>query len=280
MSLGVLQLGTEVRDRKLLSQSPCQVYCTKFVETSQDTGTSDTTEDIGTSSLHQGHETFTLDNLNSTVHWTLVFDGGTGRHHHSPTHGVNGVGHQTGKDGNTPSQQERPKDRCICSQKNWLQGIVETEIHATIDKDTDAGDGETTVKTLDTVRLQGFGVDIDQAVELTFTSLAFSVVSQSGTSEIKGVDQGEGEGSGQTSGSDFESSFDGILKGKVKGLCGEISQHIGQVTSPEWKDTLAFQGFLDTINDTLVWFSQTALFNHLILILNQEFDSFNGGGGS
>ena len=65
-----------------------------------------------------------------------------------------------------------------------------------------------------------------------------------GTSEIKGVNQGEGEGSGQTSGSDvdteflplgcvfsdFESSFDGILKGKVKGLCGEISQHIGQVT--------------------------------------------------
>ena len=32
---------------------------------------------------------------------------------------------------------------------------------------------------LDTVSLQGFGVDIDQTVELTFTSLAFSVVSQS-----------------------------------------------------------------------------------------------------
>ena len=32
---------------------------------------------------------------------------------------------------------------------------------------------------LDTVGLQGFGVDIDQTVELTFTSLAFSVVSQS-----------------------------------------------------------------------------------------------------
>ena len=65
-----------------------------------------------------------------------------------------------------------------------------------------------------------------------------------GTSEIKGVDQGEGEGSGHTSGKDvgtefhilgcvfldFENSFDGILKGKVEGLCGEISQHIGQVT--------------------------------------------------
>ena len=32
---------------------------------------------------------------------------------------------------------------------------------------------------LDTVSLQGFCVDIDQTVELTFTSLAFSVVSQS-----------------------------------------------------------------------------------------------------
>ena len=81
-------------------------------------------------------------------------------------------------------------------------------------------------------------------------------------------------------GASLENRFNGILEGEVEGLCGEISQHIGQVTSPERKDTFASKRLLDTINNTFVRFLQTALFNHLILVLNQELHSFDGSGGS
>merc|ERR1712223_229043 len=277
-----------------LGQSPFQIYCLEFVESGQDTCTSNTTEDIGTGTLHEGHETFILDDLNTAVNGSLVLNSGTWSHHHTPTDSVNGVGHQTSGNGHTPTQQEGQQDRCVISQKDRLQGIVKTEIHATIDKDTNAGNGETTVQALDTVGFEGLGVDIDETVELTFATLAFSIVSQPGTSVIKGIHESEGKRTGESSGWNvgseldilrctfvyLENGFDGILEGKVEGLCGEISQHIGQVTSPEWDNTLASQGFLDTVNDSLVWFGQTALSDHLILILNQEFDSLNGGGSS
>ena len=51
----------------LLAGSPRDVHGLELVETSEHTGTSDTTEDVGTSTLHQGHETFGLDDLNTAV---------------------------------------------------------------------------------------------------------------------------------------------------------------------------------------------------------------------
>ena len=45
-----------------------------FVGAREDTSTGNTTEDVGTSTLHQGHETFGLDNLDTAVHGGLVVD--------------------------------------------------------------------------------------------------------------------------------------------------------------------------------------------------------------
>ncbi len=92
--------------------------------------------------------------------------------------GVNGVGHETGSNGDTPAEQEAQDDGRVLSQEDGLQGVVETEVHATVDEDTDARDGEATVQTLDTVGLEGLRVDIDQSIELALAALGLGIVSQ------------------------------------------------------------------------------------------------------
>ena len=67
------------------------------------------------------------------------------------------------------------------------------------------------------------------------------------------------------------------LEGKVQGLGWEVSDDVGQVTSPEWGDTFFSQSTLGTIQNTIVWLVKTALLDHLILILDQKFDTLDWG---
>ena len=161
-----------------IGQSPFDVNFLEFVESSQDTSTGNTSQDIGAGTLHHGHEALVLEDLHAAIDGAVILDGGTRGHHHTSTNGVNGVGHEAGSNGDTPTQQEGKQDRSVFSQKHGLQGIVETEVHATVDEDTDARDDEATVQALDAVGLDGLGVDVDQAVELTLATLAFGIVSQ------------------------------------------------------------------------------------------------------
>ena len=52
------------------------------------------------------------------------------------------------------------------------------------------------------------------------------------------------------------------------------------ITSPEWNYTFGSECPLNAIDDSGVGFVETSLFDHLILILNQQFDSFDGSSGS
>jgi len=53
--------------RYLSCSSPFNVHRLELVESSEHTGTSNTSEDVGSSTLHQGHETFILANLHEAV---------------------------------------------------------------------------------------------------------------------------------------------------------------------------------------------------------------------
>ena len=87
-------------------------------------------------------------------------------------------------------------------------------------------------------------------------------------------------------------------EGKVQGLCGEVPDDVGGVTSPEGDETLVTVGTRKAVRDALVRLSETALLNlqrghgqdtrtaipaeltdHLILVLDQELDTLDGGGG-
>merc|ERR1712122_420195 len=150
----------------LCSHSVGDVDLLELVETSQDTSAGHTTEDVGSSTLHHGHEAFVLEDLD------------------------------TGADGHTPTQKEGQEQGLVVSQEDGLEGVVHAEVHATVDEDADARDGETTVQALDTVGLEGLPVDVNEAVVLALSTLALSVVSQPGTGVVKGVDEQKGERTG------------------------------------------------------------------------------------
>ena len=82
-----------------LANPPLDIESLELVESSQHTSTSNTPEDVSSSTFHQRHESLRLDDLDSTVHGSLVLDGLTRGHHHTPTDGVNGVGDQPRSDG-------------------------------------------------------------------------------------------------------------------------------------------------------------------------------------
>jgi len=284
-------------ERYLLTQTPLDVDTLEGIETGQDTGTGDTTEDVSSGSLHHGHEAFVLEDLNGAIHGVLVFDGGTRGHHHSSTNGVNGVGHKTGGNGDTPAEQEGQENVGVLTQQDGLQGVVETEVHATVDEDTDARNDEATVQTLDTVRFQGLGVDIDEAVELTVSATLLGrlgVVSQTSTSVIERVDEQEGHGTGAASRNDVhaelanvagilgggEGLLDGILEGEVQSLGREVTEDVGEVTAPESEDAFAGHGTAGTIDDAIVGFVEDTLLDHLALILDEELNTLDGSSGS
>jgi len=238
-------VGVFRREKNLLAHSPGNVNSLELVETSEYTGTSNTTQNVSSSSLHHGHESLVLEDLSSAIQRVLVLDTATGSHHHSSSDGINGVGHKTRGNGDGPAEEEGCTNSGSITKQNWLQRVVQTEVHTSINEDTDSRDDETSVQTLDTVRLESLCVHINKTIELSLSTLAFSIISQSGTSVVKRVYKEERHGTSKSTASDVgaelhvlwgilggsEHSLHCVLEGKVKSLGGEISEHISQVSS-------------------------------------------------
>merc|ERR1719318_785060 len=163
-----------------------------------------------------------------------------------------------------------------------------------VDEDTNGRDGEASVQSLDTVRLEGLHIDINETVELAFTSLTLGIIGRPGSGVIKRVHKEQRHGTGESTASnvggelsglagslwDGEQGLDSILEGKVKSLCGEVSEDISQVSSPEGVDSLSLQDSAGAVNDTLVWLVESSLLDHLILVLDKELHSLNGSSES
>merc|ERR1719351_630892 len=95
------------------------------------------TENIGTSTLHHAHEALVLHDLHSAVNRALVRHATTRGHHHPPPDCINGVRHQAGSDSDSPSEEEGSSNRgVLSSNEQGLQGIEHTEVHSTVDEDT------------------------------------------------------------------------------------------------------------------------------------------------
>merc|ERR1719331_3760529 len=145
---------------------------------------------------------------------------------------------------------------------------------------------------LDTIGLQCLDVDIDQSIELALTTLTLGIVSQPGPGKVKGVHEQKRHGSSGTTGGNVggelggvggilgggEQGLDGVLEGKVKSLGGEVTQHVGEVSSPERNDAFGGQHSLGAVEDTVVRLVQTTLLDHLILVLDENLDPLDGGG--
>ena len=109
-------------------------------------------------------------------------------HHHTPPNSVDGVWHEASSDSNDPAKNEGKENWSVVSQNDGLDGVVEAEVHASVDEDTHAGDDEATVQTLDTVGLDGLDVHVNHAIVLPGASLGLGVVSQPVNNKVKSVE--------------------------------------------------------------------------------------------
>lgn len=159
----------------------------------QDTGTGNTTEDVGTSTLEQGLDTLLGDNLLESVEGRVVLDGLTRGHHHAPTDSVERVRGDTGTSGDGPTKSERGEEVALKStnENDRLDRIVHAEVQTTVDDNSGDGGTEATVQTSDTIGGEGLAVDVNQTVELGLTTGLgrLAVVGQTSTGVVERVDK-------------------------------------------------------------------------------------------
>merc|ERR1719300_2360254 len=199
-----------------------------------------------------------------------------------------------GSDSHSPSKDERKSNSSILSRDEWLECVIEAEVHATVDEDTNGRDAKTSVKSLDTIGLESLDIDINKTIELSFTSFALGIISKPGSGVVQRVDKQQGKSSCKSStgnvGSKLQSlrsilggleqALDLILEGKVQSLSWEVSQHIGKITSPERVNSLSLQDPHCTVDNTSVWLVKTSLLDHLILVLDEKLNSLDGSSSS
>merc|ERR1719385_45962 len=148
--------------------SPGNVHGLEFVESSEHTGSCDTSEDVSTSTLHHGHEAFILHDLHGTVNGALVLSTTTRGHHHTSSDGVNGVGHEASSDSHKPTKEERETNASTISNEEGFEGV---------------------------------DIDINETIELALATFALGIVSQPGSGVVKRVDKEKRQGSGESTAS-------------------------------------------------------------------------------
>ena len=242
-----------------LAQTPQDVELLELVKPCKHTGPRNSTENIGTGPLHEGHGPLVSHDLDGTVPGALVLDSLAGGHHHASSDRVNGVRDETSTDCDDVAEDKRDCNTSVLPQEDRLEGVVEAEVAASVDNDTDARDDETSIQSNKAVCLEGLGVDIDEAIELPLPGpLAgcLGVISKPGSSIVEGVDEAEREGTSSSSRGNvlregqgiavllaaLENSLNLVLEGEVESLCGEVPEAVGQVASPEWEDTWEGEG--------------------------------------
>ena len=72
----------------------------------------------------------------------------------------------------------------------------------------------------------------------------------------------------------------GVTEGEVQSLSREVTDDVGGVTSPEGDDTLGSGGTAEAVRNTRVLAVKTTSLKHLILVLDEELNTLDGGGSS
>ena len=68
-------------------------------------------------------------------------------------------------------------------------------------------------------------------------------------------------------------------EGKVQGLGREVTDNVGSVATPERDQAVIRIGATEAVHNTLVRARETTLLDHLILVLDEELDTLDGGSG-
>ena len=217
--------------------------------------TSSASKDVGKGSLEESLGTLVGEDSLEAVGGTSVhLLGSSGVHHESSSDGIKRVGDDAGTDSDDLSEAPHSEDVSLLGiwEHHGLTGIEHTEVGGAIKDNTNDGDTETSVETLGSFLCGDLLEAIDESTELSVTT-GTNVSSKTGSGEIERVDGAEGGGtSSSTGGAVTEEELDGfdlgvvwvedglvvILEGEVQSLGREITNDVGQVTSPEGTETL------------------------------------------
>ena len=149
-----------------------------------------------------------------------------------------------------------------------LQSVEHSEVSSTVDDDALHGDEEAAVQANWTIGLGDLHQTVGQAFEFTSGSLA-DISSQTGTSKVQRVDEAQrsstsSSAGGQVAGEELpeflllvntlnEQLLVGVFEGEVERLSGEVTDHVGQVSTPQCSDTLLLWNTDQDIDDALVF---------------------------
>jgi hypothetical protein len=227
--------------------------------------------------------------------WVSSFGFGETRlHHQSSSDGVEGVGDDTGWDGDDLGESPEDKNVSLLGvrEHNSFTGIEHTEVRCTISNNTDNWDSESSVEASSTIWSGGLLEAVNKSGVFSVGSWT-NISGESGTGKIKRVDEAKRGSSGSTTGSavtneEFHSIgwlvgakilLVVIFAGEVKSLSREISDDVGHVSSPEWGETLFRVDSLETVSNTLVLLGFIHTFN-VVLDLEEHLNTLNGGNHS
>jgi hypothetical protein len=215
-----------------------------------------------------------LSDLSEAVHGTVVKDlllsilsDSSRLHHESSSHGVQGVGHQTGHGGDVHGVKELENHVVVLafSEDQGLARVVATKIQGSVGDDTQDGDRESLVKAEETIGFVNLGQTVEETVELSF-SLA-DISGETGTGEVQGVHEAKGSSTGGTTRGEvtkekFETIglgvkgakvlLEGVLECEVKGLGREITDDVSEITTVKSANTLGINHTSETVTDTSV----------------------------
>jgi hypothetical protein len=269
----------------------------EFVVEDQDEGSSHTSEDVGEGTLEESFTTFVLVDLSEAVQSSGVHNVFSTRlHHESSSDGIEGIREESRETSDDLSNEELEENGgvLVVTEQDSLEGIVTSEIAGSVSYDTKDGDTESFVETSGTIGLVDLGETINETSELSVRSGFTNISGKSSSGEIQRIDDHQRSGTSSTSGSQVtdeelpeislgvewaEDLFIGILEGEVKGLSWEISDDVGEVSSPEGRDTFFLGNSDQAVNNTLVLLFTRDL-GVSILGLEEELDSFDGSDSS
>jgi hypothetical protein len=233
--------------------------------------------DIGQITLEESSDTFFGVNLSETIESTAVFHStslSTTLHHKSSSDGIQGERNSFRHSDDNLSEEESGEFWSfilfsIGSEDQSLTGVVTSEVEGSVDENTYNWNGESSVETDESVSGENFLSAIDHTIKLTFVGSLSDIGGKSGSDEIQRIDEGQTDGTSSSSWQKIsqekfkalgfgintpeELTLQGVLDGKVYSSCGEISDDVGQITSPECKQAFFFEHSGETIDYTVVF---------------------------
>ena len=232
-------------------------------------GTASTTKNVRERALKECIGAFGFADLNPAVQGALVLSFGgrfTRLHHHTTTHGIERIRDDAGHGGHALGDHPRNNERrLLWIWQHAFGGIEESEVGSSVDNDTLHRHHETSVQTERTVGLEDLHKTVAETGEFT-AALFAHIGGQTGTGEVERVDEAQRSGTGRTTGRQIATEVSPelgllihaaqkhllvfILEREVKCLSREVTDHVGQVASPETDESLFSRDTHEAIDDT------------------------------